>query len=355
MRRWFIIGSFILGCGIRASADSVQPIVPTSQVTYGSNQRLITSNSDVKIDTTTHILSANQGINTIAVHWSDGSTSTSAVTGSGSLAVKLGGNTVASPTTTLNLDTNTFTASQSPTGTANVTAKVDTTTANINYAYLFNGTKAVWAAQGTNFSFGITSFADGQAGTIEEGVGVWKSTGNISFTAIYSNGPPTASTVTFSGWSALPMTGSFLGPTATVANTNYPSVAGTNVFTLNATNGVGSPTSAITHTFNNDRYWGTTSVSGGYVSSDIIGLGNNDLVNSIPTTFTVNAGGGQYIVFAYPSRLGTASFAVGGFSGGFNTPSTVSVTNGSAFTENFSVYRSIQSGLGSTTVTVTTP
>ena len=129
------------------------------------------------------------------------------------------------------------------------------------------------------------------------------------------------------------------------------------LFTLHATNGTSSPTSSITHTFNNDRYWGVTSISNGiYTSTDITsGLGNSDLVNSIPKTFTVNPGSGQYIVYAYPSRLGTATFSVGGFAGGFLPAVTVSVTNGSSFVENFSVYRSVNSNLGSTTVVVTTP
>jgi len=120
----------------------------------------------------------------------------------------------------------------------------------------------------------------------------------------------------------------------------------------------GTATKTITHTFNNDRYWGLSTISSGsYTSGDIRSLtgGGNDLTNSIPTVFTVNAGAGQYIVYSYPSRLGTATFSVGGFVGGFNGPFTTSVTNSSGFSETYNVYSSVNPNLGSTTVTVTTP
>ena len=118
----------------------------------------------------------------------------------------------------------------------------------------------------------------------------------------------------------------------------------------------GTATKTITHTFNNDRYWGVNLISSGvYSSADIRALASNDLTNSIPATFTVNPGASQYIVYAYPSRLGTASFTVNGFTGGFNAPVTTSVTNASGYTENYSVYSSVNPNLGSTTVVVTTP
>ena len=231
-----------------------------------------------------------------------------------------------------------------------------TGTPHTNDEIVWNGSAPQWTAEGVSYSFSIASFSDGQAGTIEEGVGVWKTLGNLSFTASYNNGPATGGFVSFSGWSNLTMTNSFQGPTATIADTAFPSVGGSLVFTLNATNGISSPTSSITHTFNNDRYWGVNTISSGsYTSADVRSFGNSDLVNSIPKTFTVNAGSGQYIVYAYPSRLGTATFTVGGFAGGFLPAVTASVTNGSSFTENFSVYRSVNSNLGSTTVVVTTP
>lgn len=228
---------------------------------------------------------------------------------------------------------------------------------NVNDEVVWNGTAPQWTAEGVSYAFSIASFSDGLAAVIEEGVGVWKAIGAISFTASYNNGPATGGFVSFSGWANLTMGNSFQGPTVTVAATNFPAVGTANAFTLNATNGTISPTSTITHTFDNDRYWGLTSLSGSvYTSTDITsGLGNNELSNVIPKTFTVTAGAGQYIVYAYPARLGTATFTVGGFSGGFLPAVSVSVTNGSSYVENFSVYRSVNSNLGNTTVVVTTP
>lgn len=229
-------------------------------------------------------------------------------------------------------------------------------TPSVNYEVTWNGSQAVWAAEGANFSFGIASFSDGIASTIEEGVGVWESSGVITFSASYSNGPPIGSTVTYSGWSDLPLSSPFTSTTS-IQSVNFPSVAGTVVFTLTAQKST-TATATITHSFNNDRYWGVDSISSNtYTSADVRSLtgGGTDLVNSVPITFTVTAGSGKYIVYAYPSRLGTATFTVGGFAGGFNPAQTVSVTNASGFTENYSVYSSVNSNLGATTVVVTTP
>jgi hypothetical protein len=219
----------------------------------------------------------------------------------------------------------------------------------------YNGTVWVNAPAGTSFSFSIASFGDSLPATVEQGVGIWKSTGNINFLASYSNGPPIGSTITFSGW-ASPLIMSFpFTSIASAANVNFPSVGGTVVFVLSSQKST-TASASITHFFNNDRYWGVDNISSGsYTSGDIRALASNDLTNSIPNVFTVNPGAGQYIVYAYPSRLGTAIFSVGGFVGGFNSPVTASVTNASGFTENYSVYSSVNSNLGSTTVTVTTP
>lgn len=80
MKRFLFIGSILVGLCAVARADSVQPIVPTAQVTYGSQQRILTSNSDVKVDTTTHVLTANKGIVTTTITFANGSQITSSTT-----------------------------------------------------------------------------------------------------------------------------------------------------------------------------------------------------------------------------------------------------------------------------------
>lgn len=230
---------------------------------------------------------------------------------------------------------------------------VDDSGRAVNLVPKFNGTSIVWAAYNASFSFAIASFSDALSSTIEIGAGTWKAIGAITFTATYTNGPATGGYVSKSGWSNLNMTNSYLGPTSNAEAVSYPAVAGTVQFTLNATNGTDSPTSVITHTFYNRRFWGVSTVTSGFTEADVEGFASNELSNSKAKTFTVAPGAVEYIVFAYPSRLGTATFTVGGFEGGFNPPETVSITNASGYTENYYVYRSANPNLGSTSVTTT--
>jgi hypothetical protein len=69
-------------------------------------------------------------------------------------------------------------------------------------------------------------------------------------------------------------------------------------------------------------------------------------------TFTVNAGEGEYIVYAIPKRLGTCSFKVGGFDGGFILASTMSLNNETGYGEEYYIYVSSNTSLGETTVEV---
>lgn len=227
---------------------------------------------------------------------------------------------------------------------------VTITGASINQTLVYNGSVWVNAAQGASFAFSVASFSNGLSGTQEIGSGIWKSSGTVSFTASYSNGPPTSSTVTFSGWVTPLHLSTPYTSTTSIANVSYPSVAGTVVFTLNSTKGAETDTETITHTFVNRIYYGVSTVSSGYSEANIEGLAGTDLQNSKSKTFSVSPGASEYIIFAYPTRLGTATFTVGGFEGGFQSPETVSITNASGYTENFYAYRSTNLNLGSTTV-----
>jgi len=102
-------------------------------------------------------------------------------------------------------------------------------------------------------------------------------------------------------------------------------------------------------------YWGLSTVSGTYTEANVEGLtgGGSSISNTKGRSFTVTAGSGQYIVYALPTRLGTVTFVVGGFEGGFEAPQTLAITNMNGYTENYYVYRSTNSNLGTTTVVVT--
>ena len=76
------------------------------------------------------------------------------------------------------------------------------------------------------------------------------------------------------------------------------------------------------------------------------------LTTSRSRTFTVNAASGQYILYALPASLGTPTFKVGGFEGGFTLVGTFDFTNSSGHTESYNLYRTVNAGLGSTSVAV---
>lgn len=105
-----------------------------------------------------------------------------------------------------------------------------------------------------------------------------------------------------------------------------------------------------TLTFKNGIYYGASS-SATYDSNLIGGL-TKVLDENKARTITVNAGSGQYIYYSYPSRLGTASFNVGGFDGGFNEVARINFINASGYTEEYIIYKSTNANLGNTTVVI---
>lgn len=105
--------------------------------------------------------------------------------------------------------------------------------------------------------------------------------------------------------------------------------------------------------FYNGVYYGVS--SNGSIdtedSAEILAFTKN-LRSGKLTSFSVNAGDGEYIYYCLPKRMGTCSFKVGGFDGGFTLQSEGSFTNASGYTETYYIYRSDNAALGSTSVTV---
>lgn len=102
----------------------------------------------------------------------------------------------------------------------------------------------------------------------------------------------------------------------------------------------------------NSIYWGQLTKTDSYTGSDVTSLASNAASNSKGRTITETVVDPFYIIYALPVRLGTVTFFVGGFEGGFMPPETVSVTNVNGYSENYYVYRSTNKGLGLTTVVV---
>lgn len=103
-------------------------------------------------------------------------------------------------------------------------------------------------------------------------------------------------------------------------------------------------------TFLNGVYWGAKAAPGSYDSAFILGL-SKGLQSNKNKTFTVDAAAGQHIFYALPARYGACTFNVGGFDGGFTKVATIEFTNASGYTESYDIYKSVNDGLGNTTVT----
>ena len=103
--------------------------------------------------------------------------------------------------------------------------------------------------------------------------------------------------------------------------------------------------------FYNGVYYGAAAEPATYDSAFILSL-TKTLRSGKLTSFSANAGAGQYIYYCLPKRMGACSFKVGGFDGGFTLVKELSFTNASGYTETYYIYRSDNAALGSTAVTV---
>src|ERR1019366_1335305 len=122
-------------------------------------------------------------------------------------------------------------------------------------------------------------------------------------------------------------------------------------FTLTSNNGSLNATTTLTIAWGQNIYYGLG--SSGQSSQTFIKSLNGVGSDSKITTFIVDAGATDYIYFAYRSAYGAANFWVDGWQGGFSLVSnSISLTNHSGFTENYTLYQSNNSGLGNTTVNV---
>lgn len=124
-------------------------------------------------------------------------------------------------------------------------------------------------------------------------------------------------------------------------------------YTLNVTGQKGEKDSASgSFTFYNGVYWGAIA-DGATIDSAAVKKLTRELRGNKSITFTVNAGAGQRIAYAFPTGYtGTPVFNVGGFEGGFSKAKTFLFTNASGHTESYDVWLSDNVGLGNTTVKV---
>lgn len=123
-------------------------------------------------------------------------------------------------------------------------------------------------------------------------------------------------------------------------------VSATTTYRLDVSDGNTSATKSVTVTAANQIYYGTAADFSTVTSLTKV------LSDNKKRTITVNAGQGQYIIYAYPARLGDVTFFVDSWEGGFEPPVEQSITNASGYTETYKLYRSTNASLGETTVEI---
>lgn len=138
-------------------------------------------------------------------------------------------------------------------------------------------------------------------------------------------------------------TGVTLTDQTITANTTY---------TLTAGDGKNTATKQTWITFLNGVYSGVGTATGDAINKDFVADLTKVLSDSIARDFTVTADADSYVYYAFPHRLGTPKFFVGGFEGGFTLAKTFDYENPSGYTESYDVYQSNNKGLGTITVTV---
>lgn len=137
----------------------------------------------------------------------------------------------------------------------------------------------------------------------------------------------------------------------TLRTKTFTGVTTTTTYTLAATsNSDIKKSKSATITFANGVYYGKSTTS--TYDSALINSLTKQLSNSKGRTITVNAGAGEYIFYCIPSRLGSCSFNVGGFDGGFSKVATIEFTNSDSYAENYDIYKSDNANLGNTNVTI---
>lgn len=126
----------------------------------------------------------------------------------------------------------------------------------------------------------------------------------------------------------------------------YADVAHDTSYTLNVSDGQTSASKTVNVSFANRIYYGAAADLTTVTS--LTGILSNDPERTI----TVDAGAGEYIIYAIPARLGDVAFYVGGFEGGFEDPVEQILSNASGYVETYKIYRSTNAGLGNTTVEI---
>lgn len=150
----------------------------------------------------------------------------------------------------------------------------------------------------------------------------------------------------------LKLDGVTLDAKATSTTLSGLQISGNKTWTLKATDERGAEANkSTTVSFQNGIYYGTKAAPAAIDSAFITGLGKKELSGTKNRTVSVAGGDGLYFWYAYPKRLGTSLFNIGGFDYEYGLE-TVSFTNAYGYKEEYYVYRSGQYAPASLSVTV---
>lgn len=151
---------------------------------------------------------------------------------------------------------------------------------------------------------------------------------------------------------ALALNGEAIDPELTSMALSDLDITGNRTWTLQATDERGAKTvKNTTVSFYNGIYYGGAAQPEIIDSDFIMGLSRKELSGTKNHTISISGGNGLYAWYAYPKRLGTSLFNIGGFDYEYEL-TTVSFTNKFGYTEDYYVYRSGQYAPASLSVTV---
>lgn len=226
----------------------------------------------------------------------------------------------------------------------------------------FEGTEEEWLASLNGEGGGMT---DEQVALLTKLSNWYDDEHYVAMTGTFSMSPTTTTyemgasqSVKFSwSFSKLPTEVTFNGTAQTAATSGEATVTVTSqshktlTYSLYGKYVEGETVSkSLSINFRNKYYYGYKAIPTTLDSDFIKSLDKNGWASAKTISFTPNCTSGTYVWYAYPKRLGAATMWMGGFQGGFEEPTTVSVTNSSGYTEDYYVYRSTNSGIGDLSV-----
>lgn len=136
------------------------------------------------------------------------------------------------------------------------------------------------------------------------------------------------------------------GEVVTGTSKTFKGISSSTTFVLTASDGKTLDTKSVSVSFANRIYYGTSSSLENV--TDLSSVVSNQKSRDI----TVNSGAGKYIIYAVPARLGQCVFSFGGIEGGFNNPVLQEIINSHGYREQYYIYKSVNSNLGTTTISI---